>query len=67
MTARDYLWCAVHLLLDQEELTNQLCPSCRARAEIPQCPMCGAPVGEREENPTFDLDRFEQLRRKEGT
>ena len=31
MTDGDYLWCAVNLLLDDEETLAQLCPACRER------------------------------------
>ena len=30
MKRRDYLWCALNLLLDHEEELGRLCPSCRA-------------------------------------
>ena len=65
MTGRDYLWCALHLLLDQEEEAARLCPACRAEAEEARCPVCGRAVGEvtRGENPGFDLDRFERLKK----
>ncbi|MGM9579290.1 MAG: hypothetical protein ACI3VS_07895 [Evtepia sp.] len=68
MLPRDYLWCALHLLLDQEEAASLLCPTCRAEAEEPRCPVCGRPTGEitREENPGFDMERFLALRRGEG-
>ena len=29
MREEDYLWCAVNLLLDEEEVARQLCPQCR--------------------------------------
>ena len=65
MTGRDYLWCALHLLLDQEEEAARLCPACRAEAEEARCPVCGRAVGEvtRGENPGFDLERFERLKK----
>ena len=65
MTGRDYLWCALHLLLDQEEEAARLCPLCRAEAEKETCPVCGREVGEvtRGENPGFDLERFERLKK----
>lgn len=68
MLPRDYLWCALHLLLDQEEAASLLCPACRAEAEEHKCPVCGRPTGEitRGENPGFDMDRFLALRRGEG-
>lgn len=45
MTDGDYLWCAVNLLLDDEETLAQLCPACRERALEARCPVCGAPTG----------------------
>ena len=41
MTDGDYLWCAVNLLLDDEETLAQLCPACRERAMEARCPVCG--------------------------
>ena len=67
MTRRDYLWCALNLLLDEEERLDRLCPSCRAEAESGRCPVCGATAGVREggEAASFDWERFEALRRGE--
>jgi hypothetical protein len=64
MTGRDYLWCALHLLLDEEELLDRLCPACRAQAEEERCPVCGGAPGERsaETNGTFDWERFRAMR-----
>lgn len=62
MTGRDYLWCALNLMLDREEELARLCPDCRGRAEEEPCPVCGAPRGEWGDNPAFDLARFDQLR-----
>lgn len=69
MTGRDYLWCALNLLLDQEEELDALCPACRGEAEERRCPGCGRSVGEmvREENTSFDWERFERLKRGERT
>lgn len=66
MTGRDYLWCALNLLLDAEEAAARLCPACRAEAERETCPVCGRETGEviREENSAFDWARYEKL--KEG-
>lgn len=66
MRQRDYLWCALQLLLDDEERAAQLCPSCRAEAERGLCPACGGEVGtwQESQNESFDLERF--LRMKEG-
>ena len=44
MKARDFLWCAVNLLLDREEELDRLCPACRAQAEEARCLCCGAPM-----------------------
>lgn len=67
MKARDYLWCALNLMLDREEELAQLCPSCRMRMEEERCVVCGAPTGGEYagENLSFDQARFEQLRRGE--
>lgn len=64
MTDRDYLWCALNLVLDDEETLEALCPACRAEAEEARCPVCGAvTAGDRVgENRGFDLERFERLR-----
>lgn len=66
MTGQDYLWCAVHLLLDEEEVLDALCPTCRAQAEAARCPVCGAAAADtvREENAAFDRARFETLRKE---
>ncbi|MEG2420076.1 MAG: molybdopterin oxidoreductase [Oscillospiraceae bacterium] len=62
MTDRDYLWCVLNLMLDDEEELKTLCPDCRGRAEEFRCSCCGAPLPE--ENAGFDEARFAQL--KEG-
>lgn len=65
MTGRDYLWCALNLLLDDEEALEALCPACRVRAEEPRCPVCGEETGRWVENGSFDEARFERLKRGE--
>lgn len=67
MKDRDYLWCLVHTLLDQEEELERLCPACRAQAEQARCPGCGKPMADGEGwiNPAFDHARFEALKRGE--
>ena len=67
MTDRDYLLCALHLILDDEERLERLCPACRAEAEDARCPVCGVPVerGGTEVNPAFDWQRFERMKRGE--
>lgn len=62
MTQRDYLWCAVNLMLDEEELLNRLCPACRAEAEEARCPVCGARAADSGENGGFDMERYRRLR-----
>lgn len=67
MTDRDILWCAVNLMLDEEQELEQLCPSCRSRAQEERCLCCGAPItgGEGVVNPSFDSERFLALKRGE--
>lgn len=67
MTDRDYLLCALHLILDDEERLGQLCPACRAEAEEHRCPVCGVPVEQAGAgvNPAFDRERFERMKRGE--
>lgn len=62
MTDRDYLWCALNLLLDREEELSRLCPDCRERAEREPCPVCGESRENWGNNPSFDLERFERLK-----
>ena len=64
MTGRDYLWCVLHLLLDEEEVLDRLCPACRAEVQQERCPVCGGAPGETsaEINGAFDWDRFQALR-----
>lgn len=61
MTDRDYLWCAVNLMLDREEELSRLCPACRVEAEEGRCPVCGAAAADTAGNPAFDMDRFRTL------
>lgn len=65
MRDRDYVWCLTHMALDQEEELSRLCPSCRLQAEEARCPVCGRPAESWEGalNPSFDLERFERLRK----
>lgn len=66
LTDRDYLLCALHLILDDEERLGRLCPSCREAAEH-CCPGCGAPLAETAGggNASFDWERYEALKRGE--
>lgn len=65
MTHGDYLYCALHLLLDQEEALARLCPQCRQEAEAGCCPVCGRRTedGGGGENAAFDWARYEALKR----
>ena len=46
MTDRDFLWCALNLMLDDEEALDALCPSCRAEAQEARAPCAGpSPAG----------------------
>ena len=67
MTDGDYLWCAVNLLLDEEEEAARLCPVCREEAQKERCPVCGRETGQvsRGENPAFDWERFARMKRGE--
>lgn len=64
MKGRDFLWCAVNLMLDDEEQLKQLCPQCRQRALEERCSVCGVPLGlgEGAVNGGFDQARFDALR-----
>lgn len=67
LTDGDYLYCALNLLLDQEEQLDRLCPQCRSEAEDGRCPSCGSlwngsGAGR---NAAFDEERYEALRRGE--
>lgn len=63
MTESEYLYCALNLMLDEEEEIARLCPSCRSLSEMPHCPACGVAMPERwlGENESFDMARFEAL------
>ena len=64
LTDRDYLLCALHLLLDEEERLGRLCPSCREAAQR-CCPVCGIPLEDADGggNASFDRERYEALKR----
>lgn len=68
MTDGDYLFCILHLWLDEEERLSRLCPSCRAAAAERACPVCGAKAqGTFGVNESFDEARFRALARGERT
>lgn len=62
MKGRDYLWCLLNQLLDDQEDLDRLCPACRTEAEEGRCPACGAPSARSGVNPAFDMDRFQALK-----
>lgn len=63
MTERDYLWCLLNLMLDDEEELDRLCPRCREEAERERCPVCGRETGMTVggRNAAFDMERFMRL------
>ncbi|MBE6957052.1 MAG: molybdopterin oxidoreductase [Ruminococcaceae bacterium] len=65
MTDREFLWCALNLILDDEEELAGLCPGCRDKAMEERCVSCGAPLATWEEsvNQGFDRERFERMKR----
>ena len=66
MKERDYVWCLVHQLLDWEEEAEWLCPECRQKVGREICPGCGKAVdswGEGAENPNFDRERFQAMKK----
>ena len=66
MTDGDYLYCILHLLIDQEEELDRLCPVCRGRAEEERCPGCGVALATWQggDNGSFDEERFRRLSRQ---
>ncbi len=68
MRDRDYLWCALNLMLDDEETLDRLCPSCRSMAERGCCPSCGCEVSSSVGgvNQQFDVARFERMKQGVG-
>lgn len=68
MKDRDFLWCALNLMLDDQEELERLCPECRARALEERCPVCGVPLAltEGSINGSFDQGAFERRKRGEG-
>ncbi len=69
MRERDYLYCVLNLILDEEERLESLCPNCRAKATERRCACCGAPLVSSDlgENPSFDQARFDKLSREGWT
>ena len=66
MKERDFLWCALNLILDDEEELAGLCPTCREKAMEERCVGCGAPLAawEGSVNQGFDAARFERMKRE---
>lgn len=69
MKDRDFLWCALNLMLDDEQELAELCPACRERAMEERCAGCGVPLALTHGgvNGSFDEARFQQLKRGGGT
>ncbi|MBM6938694.1 molybdopterin oxidoreductase [Pseudoflavonifractor phocaeensis] len=67
MKNRDYLWCALHMMLDDQELLDRMCPACRTQALEDRCPVCGLRLADAEgsRNAAFDEARFAALSRGE--
>ncbi|MEG2958927.1 MAG: hypothetical protein RR828_04245 [Oscillospiraceae bacterium] len=67
MTERDYLYCALNLLLDDEEELAALCPTCRMKAEEARCPACGVLTSDTAagKNSGFDAERYQRMKRGE--
>lgn len=65
MKDREFLWCALNLMLDDEEELAGLCPTCRDKAMEERCAGCGAPLAawDGAVNEQFDLARFERMKR----
>ena len=64
MKDRDFLWCALNLMLDEEQELAGLCPPCRERAMEERCMGCGTPLAltHSHVNAAFDEERFRQLK-----
>ncbi len=62
MRDRDYLWCAIQMMLDDEEKLEGLCPSCRAQVERGCCTSCGGemPRDSYGTNAGFDWQKYEE-------
>ena len=67
MKQRDFVWCALNLMLDDEQELAGLCPTCRTRAMEERCTACGVPLAQTEGgvNGGFDETRFAALKRGE--
>lgn len=64
MTRGDYLRCALHLMLDRQEQLERLCPHCREQLKEDRCSVCGGVMtGETGENPHFDREKFEEMKK----
>ena len=59
MKERDYLWCLLNQLLDDQEELDQLCPTCRAEAEQERCLGCGALIQASGVNPPLTWSGFD--------
>lgn len=62
LTDRDLCGMLLQLTLDSEEELARLCPSCKRELLSGGCPVCGATAFG--EDPNFDIERFEELKRR---
>lgn len=64
MYGRDYLWCALHMLIDRREELDALCPTCRKEREAHRCPVCGGTTSPAagSANSSFDWERYERMK-----
>lgn len=55
----------INMVLDDEEEFNKLCSPCKVKSKESKCPGCGQ-NSIQEENPNFDMKRFEKLKNSSG-
>ena len=63
MTDGDYLYCVTQMMLDAQEFSDALCPSCREKQKQPRCVCCGEVLPE--VSAAFDETRFEELKSRD--
>jgi hypothetical protein len=54
-----------NISIDNDEELAAMCGKCKSRAETPRCTGCGSEFvdGNERNNPNFDEERFNQLKR----
>lgn len=67
MMDRDFLWCGLQMVLDEEEEMARLCGVCQNKAQEKRCLGCGISLDGVSfgVNENFDLDLFYQRGAKE--